>query len=94
MVDDGGIVSCLDAKTGQEFWRERVQGNYSASPLLANDRLYIFSEQGKATVLQAGKEYKPLATNMLSDGFMATPAIAGNAIFLRTKTALYRVEQQ
>jgi outer membrane protein assembly factor BamB len=94
MVDDGGIVSCLDAKSGQEFWRERVQGNYSASPLLVNDRLYIFSEQGKATVLQAGKEFKPLATNMLSEGFMATPAIAGNAIFLRTKTDLYRVEQQ
>lgn len=93
MLDDGGIVGCLDAKTGDEIWRERVQGNYSASPLLAGDRLYIFSEQGKATVLQASREFKVLATNTLPDGFMATPAIAGKSLFLRTKTALYRVEE-
>jgi outer membrane protein assembly factor BamB len=93
MVDDGGIVSCLEAKTGAEIWRERVQGNYSASPLLAGDRLYIFSEQGKGSVLQAGREFKVLATNTLPDGFMATPAIAGKSLFLRTKTALYRVEE-
>lgn len=93
MVDDGGIVSCLEAKTGAEVWRERVQGNYSASPLLAGDRIYIFSEQGKGSVLNAGREFKVLATNMLPDGFMATPAIAGKSLFLRTKAALYRVEE-
>jgi len=93
MLDDGGIVSCLDAKTGDEIWRERVQGNYSASPLLVGDRLYIFSEQGKCAVLNAGREFKVLATNTVDDGIMATPAIAGQALFLRTKTHLYRVEE-
>lgn len=93
MLDDGGIVSCLDAKTGQEFWRERVQGNYSASPLLVGEKLYVFSEEGKASVLNAGKEFKVLATNTLGNGFMATPAIAGKALYLRTKSHLYRVEE-
>jgi len=92
-LDDAGIVSCLDAKTGDEIWRERVQGNYSASPLLIGDRLYIFSEQGKASVVQAGREFKVLATNTLPDGFMATPAVADKSLFLRTKAALYRVEE-
>lgn len=93
MLDDGGIVSCLDAKTGDEVWRERVQGNYSASPLLVGDKLYIFSEEGKGAVLNAGREFKVLATNMLESGFMATPAIAGKSLYLRTKTHLYRVEE-
>lgn len=93
MLDDGGIVSCLDAKTGDEIWRERVQGNYSASPLLADGRLYIFSEEGKASVLAAGREFKVLATNMMPDGIMSTPAIAGKALYVRTKTGLYRVEE-
>jgi outer membrane protein assembly factor BamB len=93
MIDDGGILSCLDAATGEEIWRERVQGNYSASPILAEGRLYVFSEEGKCTVLQAGREHKVLATNLMPEGIMSTPAIAGKAIYLRTKGAIYRIEQ-
>ncbi len=94
MVDDGGIASCLDAKTGEEIWRERVGGNYSASPVLAEDHIYFLSEEGKTTVVAADKEFKVLATNQLDGGFMASPAIAGRALFLRTKTHLYRLEQK
>jgi outer membrane protein assembly factor BamB len=93
MLDDGGIVSCLDAKTGDEIWRERVQGNYSASPLLADGRLYIFSEEGKCTALAAGREFKKLGESMMPIGVMSTPAIAGKAIYLRTRTDLYRIEE-
>jgi outer membrane protein assembly factor BamB len=92
-IDDGGIASCLDAKTGQEIWRERVGGNYSASPLLAGERLYFFSEEGKTTVIEAGRAFKKLAENTLEDGFMASPAVAGKALFLRTRTNLYRIEE-
>jgi outer membrane protein assembly factor BamB len=92
-IDDGGIASCLDAKTGQEIWRERIGGNYSASPLLAAGRLYFFSEEGKTTVIEAGRAFKKLAENTLEAGFMASPAAAGRALFLRTKTHLYRVEE-
>jgi outer membrane protein assembly factor BamB len=92
MVHDGGVASCIEAKTGNEIWRERVGGNYSASPMYAEGRVYFFSEEGKATVIEAGREWKPIATNQLGDGFMASAAVDGSALFLRSKTALYRVE--
>jgi outer membrane protein assembly factor BamB len=92
MIDDGGIASCLEAKTGAEVWRERIEGNYSASPVSAEGRVYFFSEEGKTTVIEAGRKFKVLAQNQLADGFMASPAIVGKALFLRTKTHLYRIE--
>jgi|ERR1043166_2406363 outer membrane protein assembly factor BamB len=93
MIDDGGIASCVQARTGEEVWRERVGGNYSASPVHAEGRLYFFSEEGKTTVVDAGRTFKKLAENKLDDGFMASPAIAGKAFFLRTRTHLYRIEE-
>jgi outer membrane protein assembly factor BamB len=92
MADDGGIASCLEAKTGNQVWNERLGGNYSAAPILAGDRVYFFSEDGKTYVIQAGREFKVLATNQLGDGFMATPAVIGNSFLLRSRTHLYRVE--
>jgi hypothetical protein len=68
-------------------------GQYSASPIAAEGRIYLFSHEGPATVIVPGREYKPLAVNRLDEGFMASAAVAGKAIFLRTKTHLYRVEQ-
>jgi outer membrane protein assembly factor BamB len=93
MVNDSGIVTCLDAKTGAEIWRSRIPDSYSASPMLAEGRIYFFSEDGRSTVIEAGRAYKPLAENMLDAGFMASPAVDGRAIYLRTRTALYRIEQ-
>ena len=93
MLDDGGIGSCLEAKTGEQVWNERVGGKYSAAPIIVGDRVYFFSEEGKAYVLQAGREFKVLATNELGDGFMATPAVVGNSFLLRSRTALYRVQE-
>lgn len=92
--DDAGLAMCLDAKTGKEIWRERIGGNYSASPIFGEGRLYFFSEEGKAVVVEASPQFKILAENTLADGFMASPAVAGKALFLRTKSALYRVEQK
>jgi outer membrane protein assembly factor BamB len=93
MVDDGGIASCLEAKTGREVWRERIGGSYSASPVCAEKRIYFCSEEGKTTVLKASREFQNLAENTLNDGCLASPAIAGKALFLRTKTHLYRIEE-
>ena len=70
-----------------------MPGNYSASPLFVDGRIYFFSQEGKATVIAPGKEYKELAINQLDGGFMASPAVAGKALFLRTETHLYRIEQ-
>ena len=91
-IEDGGVATCFDARTGETVWNERVGGNYSASPLLADGRLYFLSEEGKTTVLAAGREYKKLAENTLGDGFMASPAVHGDALILRSRTHLYRVE--
>jgi outer membrane protein assembly factor BamB len=90
-VDDSGIASCLMAATGEEVWRERAGGNYSASPLYADGRVYVFNEEGKAVVFAAAREFRKLAENTLADGFMASPAVHGDALILRTKSALYRI---
>ena len=93
MVNDGGIVGAVEAKTGEMLWRGRVDGTYSASPLSANGRLYLFNEDGKTTVLEAGRELKVLAENFLEDGFMSSPAVDGRALYLRTRTHVYRIEE-
>lgn len=86
------FITCLEAATGKVVWTERVGGKFAASPVYADGRLYFFSQEGKTTVLKPGREFKVLATNQLDDGFMASPAVSGNAFFLRTKTHLYRIQ--
>jgi outer membrane protein assembly factor BamB len=92
MVNDNGVVACVEAKTGTEVWTARLNQTYSASPISAGGRVYFFGEDGKATVIEAGRTFKVIAENTLDDGFMATPAIDGNALYARTKTHLYRIE--
>jgi outer membrane protein assembly factor BamB len=92
MVGDNGIASGVAARTGEMVWSGRLEGAYSASPLWIDGRVYTFNEDGKATVLQAGREFKVLAENVLDEGFMASPAVAGSALFVRTRTHLYRLE--
>lgn len=92
MISNNGVVTCLDAVTGDTVWSERVGGNYVTSPILADGNLYFCSIQGKTHVLRAGRAYEPLAVNVLEEGFMASPAVSGKALFLRSKTHLYRIE--
>lgn len=93
LLQDSGVLTCLDAKTGEEIWKERIGGAYSASPVYVEGRLYCCSEEGKTLVFKPGRKFEQLAENTLNDGLMASPAIAGKAFFLRTKTHLYRIEQ-
>lgn len=93
MVSDDGIVTCLDAITGEEIWKERIGGAYSASPLYVEGRLYLFSHTGEIVVLQPGRELKILAKSTLGDGFMASPAVVDDALILRSKTHLYRIQK-
>jgi len=92
IVDDGGIASCVDALSGDEHWRERVGASTSASPIYADGRVYFFDREGRTTVIAAEPEYRELAVNELEEGFMASPAIIGDALILRSKTHLYRIE--
>lgn len=93
MVDDGGIVTCLEAKTGKDVWRQRVKGKHSASPIYAAGRIYLFSEDGPVSVIEAGPTFKLLAENVLDEGFMASPAVIGRSLIIRTRTHLYRIEE-
>ena len=92
LVSDDGAVTCLEAASGKQVWRQRIGGTYHASPVCADGRIYFSSDQGKTTVIKAGRQFEGLATNSLPSGFMASPAVAGKALFLRTKTTLYRIE--
>lgn len=92
-VTDKGIGMCLNARTGSEHWKERIEGNYSASPLYANGRIYFFSQEGRSIVIEPGRDFRQLAENSLDGGFMASPAVAGDALFVRTDTHLYRIEE-
>ena len=94
MIDDGGIATCVEAKSGKITWSERVSGNYSASPVTDGKRIFFFSEEGKTTAVAAAREFKILAESKFDGGFMASPAIHGAAWILRTKTHLYRIEKQ
>lgn len=93
MVNDSGIALCADAVTGEEIWRQRIDGNYSASALYADGKIHFFGEDGSATIIKPGRQFDLVAKNKLDDGFMACPAVAGKALYLRTKTHLYRIEQ-
>jgi outer membrane protein assembly factor BamB len=92
-VDDNGVATCWEAGTGTNVWTKRIGGHYSAAPLTADGKIYLFSEEGKTTVLAASRDFKNLAENQLGDGFMASPAVSGNALFLRSRTRLYRIEE-
>ncbi|MCD6395322.1 MAG: PQQ-binding-like beta-propeller repeat protein [Planctomycetes bacterium] len=91
-VSDNGILICRDALTGEEIWQQRLKGNHAASPLYADGRIYCSNQFGTTTVFKAARECKLLATNKLDSGFMASPVVSGKALFLRTKTHLYRIQ--
>jgi outer membrane protein assembly factor BamB len=94
MIQDQGVATCLDAKTGATLWTSRVSGNYSASPVIADGMVFFASEEGKVTVIAAQPEFEVLAENQLADGIMSSPAVADHALLIRTSTHLYRVENQ
>jgi outer membrane protein assembly factor BamB len=71
--------------------KARLEGTYSASPVSAAGRVYVFSEDGITTVFEAGRQFKILAEKRLDDGFMASPAVDGSALILRTRSHLYRI---
>jgi outer membrane protein assembly factor BamB len=94
MMNDAGIATSLDAKTGKQIWTKRLGGDFWASPLLANGLIYCFSQNGDIPVFKAAREFELVAENHLESGFNASPAVAGDALILRTMTHLYRIEKR
>ena len=94
LLSDRGVLICKQATTGHTVWSERLEGQYGASLLYADNRIYISSKQGKTIVIEPGLTFRVLAVNEL-DGFLgASPAVAGKSLLLRTKTHLYRVQSK
>jgi outer membrane protein assembly factor BamB len=90
-VNDTGIASCVDAKTGAMRWQHRVGGNHSASPVFADGRIYFLSEEGVATVIAPGPAFQLLSTSRLDGATLASMAISDKSIFIRTDSHLYRI---
>jgi len=91
VVNDAGIASCLDAKTGATHWVQRLGGAFSASPVFADGRIYFLSEEGTSTVLAPGREFRKLAASTLDGAILASMAVSERSIFIRTNTHLYRL---
>jgi outer membrane protein assembly factor BamB len=94
LVSDKGIATCLNAENGQAHWSERLPGNYSASPLFADGRIFFSNREGETTMLEPGKTFRVVGSGKLEGQIMASPAAVGSAIYLRTDKALYRLERR
>jgi outer membrane protein assembly factor BamB len=93
IVSDKGIASCLEAKTGKIRWQERLSGEFTASPLYADGHIYLLNEEGETSVIAPGQEYKKLAGSSLEGRTLASLAVSGQAIYLRTDHHLYRIQE-
>ncbi len=91
--DSGGMVTCLDAKTGKEQWRERIGGNHGASPTLVGGRLLFHSKEGETVALKPGREFQVLTRNKLDGQHHASAAVSDDALYLRTEKAIYKISE-
>jgi outer membrane protein assembly factor BamB len=90
-VSDTGVLSLTEAKTGGILWQQRLGGNYSASPVLADGKIYFQSEEGVTTVIAPGREFRRLAVNRLDGAMLASMAVSDGALVIRTDRHLYRI---
>ena len=88
-VTSAGIVTCLQAATGEVVYQGRLGGKYSASPVYADGRLYFLSEAGETVVIGSGPEFEILARNPLEEACQASMAVSGGRLFIRTDKHLY-----
>ncbi len=94
MATERGIVTCIEAESGEIVWRERLQGVFSASPVAADGKVYLTNEAGETFVLAAGREFKILARNPLGERTVGSLAISNGRIFLRTDDHLFSIGKE
>lgn len=90
-VSDSGVASCLDVATGKVHWTKRLGGNFSASPVFADGRVFFLSEEGRMHVIALGKSFQLLAINDIEERTLASPAVSHGSIFLRSESHLWRM---
>lgn len=94
--DNGGVVGYFNAKTGEQLYRGKIGAklsSYSSSPVAADGKLYFTDEYGNINILKTGPEYEHLAVNAMEEICMATPAIAGQTLFVRARNNLYAISK-
>jgi outer membrane protein assembly factor BamB len=89
VTNEVGIVTCAEAATGQTVWKQRLSGLFFASPVAGDGKLYLVSETGETYVLRAGRTAEILAKNELGERMLASPAISGSRLFLRSDGSLF-----
>ena len=94
VVSDTGVLTLVDAVSGAVVWQRRLGGNYSSSPVATEGRVYFQSEEGVTTVIAAQRDFRPLSVNRLDGAILASMAVAGRAIIMRTDSHLYRIEER
>jgi outer membrane protein assembly factor BamB len=91
-ITDGGIATCYNPTNGEIIWQERVGGNFSASPVYADGRIYFLSEAGETTVIEAGPQFKVVAKNLLGEKCQASMAVSGQRLFIRSDKHLLCIQ--
>jgi outer membrane protein assembly factor BamB len=90
-IDTESILYCIDAKTGENIWTEKLKGKYNASPIWAAGNIYVSTTRGETLVFAAGREYKKIAVNRLEGEIWATPAFVNGSILIRTSKELVKI---
>lgn len=92
MVHDRGMASCIDAKTGAVIWKEKLKGNFNASPIYAAGNIYFFNVKGECTIVKPGNEFQKVAENNIGETVKAVPAFIGDKMILRAEKNLYLIK--
>jgi outer membrane protein assembly factor BamB len=94
VLADNGVFSTYDAKTGELVYQQRLPSSFSASPVAADGRLYLASEDGDVFVVKAGRQYELLSKNTMGQPVMATPALAQGRLIVRGENAIYALGER
>jgi outer membrane protein assembly factor BamB len=94
VCDESGLLICRDVASGREVYRARLRGAFKSSPVAGDGKVYFTNESGRTSVVKAGTEFVLLAENRTDEECLASPAISGSAILLRTRTRLWCIEHQ
>jgi len=93
-INDGGIATCMKARTGELIWQERIGGNFSASPVFADGHIYLLADNGETTVIDAGPRLNVLARNPLGEKLQASMAVSNRRLFIRTEKNLFCIAKK
>jgi outer membrane protein assembly factor BamB len=91
---DNGVLSAYDAKTGELVYQERLPSSFSASPVAADGKLYLASQDGDVFVVRAGRKFELMATNAMGQPLMATPAISDGVLIVRGENTIYAIGER